>query len=307
MAGTTPVVAITTFNIDRYTTVEAFLDDYRCLGLDTVELNGRVRQRVIDDLLPYIDRGEIKVSSLHIYCPRPDLPDLESVNLAALDEAERRQAVAFTQRTLATAHRVGARAVVLHAGHMPGLQPWSHNLLELYRSERGSARYLAAKEELVRRRREECPPHLAAAERSLVELAETVAREGWPIMLGLENNVFRHVPVLEEYEAWFERHAGAPIGLWFDIGHGQVLQNLGLGEMSALLSRLGDRLIGLHLHDCLGVDDHLVPGTGEVDFTLLAPYLRPDVLRVLEYGGRFTLEKIREGIAYLRGLGVLGP
>jgi hypothetical protein len=60
-----PIVAITAFNIDRYTTVEAFLDEYRTIGLDTIELNGRVRQHVIDALMPYIEREEIRICSLH--------------------------------------------------------------------------------------------------------------------------------------------------------------------------------------------------------------------------------------------------
>lgn len=303
-----PVVAITAFNIDRYTTVEAFLDEYRAIGLDTIELNGRVRQSVIDELEPYIERGEIKISSLHIFCPRPDVADLDGLNLASIEETERRLAVGLTRRTIATAHRLGARAVVVHAGHMPPLRPLCHDLMELYRAgEQGSARFAALREEVVRRRRAERQPYVDAAEQSIVELAEYVVREGWRVVLGLENNVYRHVPVLDEYEAWFERHAGAPIGLWFDIGHGQVLQNLGLGEMSALLERLGNRLVGLHLHDCLGVNDHLVPGMGEIDYQLVTPYLRPDVLRVLEYGGRFPLDRIREGIAYLRDRRVLGP
>lgn len=302
-----PVVAITAFNIDRYTTIEAFLDDFRFLGLDTIELNGRVRQPVIDELVPYIERGEFKVSSLHIYCPRPDVADLEGLNLAAIDEEERRLAVRLTRRTVATAHRLGARAVVVHAGMMPPLRPLCHGLLELYRAGgKDSAQFAALREETVLRRRAERQPYVEAAERSIVELADEVVREGWQVVLGLENNVYRHVPLLEEYEAWFERHAGAPIGLWFDIGHGQVLQNLGLGEMSTLLERLGDRLVGVHLHDCLGVDDHLVPGMGEIDFRVLTPYLRPDVLRVLEYGGRFALNKIVEGIAYLRERQILG-
>lgn len=68
------IIAITAFNIDRYTTVEAFLQDFRIIGLNTIELNGRVRQSVIDELVPYIERGEIRISSLHVFCPQPDVP-----------------------------------------------------------------------------------------------------------------------------------------------------------------------------------------------------------------------------------------
>jgi sugar phosphate isomerase/epimerase len=302
-----PIVAITAFNIDRYTTVEAFLDEYRQIGLDAIELNGRVRQEVIDELVPYIERGEIRISSLHIFCPRPDVADLEDLNLASPDEAARKVAARHAMNTISTAQQLGATAVVVHPGHIPPLRPLSVRLKELYRAgEKGSARYAAVRDELVSARRAARQPYLEAGERSLVEMAEHAARKAPRVRLGLENNVYRHLLLLDEYDAWFERYEGAPIGLWFDIGHAQVQESFGLGEMEPLLQRHGHRLLGLHLHDCRGVDDHRVPGTGEIDFTVVNPHLRPDVLRVLEYGGRGQpLSQIAEGVRYLRGTGVL--
>ncbi len=303
-----PIVAITAFNIDRYTTVEAFLDEYRLIGLDTIELNGRVRQHVIDELMPYIERGEISISSLHVFCPRPDILDEEELNLASPEEEARRLAVACTRETIATAHRLGAGAVVVHPGQIPSLRPLSLQVYDLYRARgQAGAEFAAARAELVRRRREERKPYVEAAEKSLAELAGYIVQQGWRVRLGLENNLYRHLPLLEEYDDWFARYDGAPIGLWLDIGHAWCLENLGLGEMHALLAKHGARLIGLHLHDCMGVDDHLVPGTGEIDFSVLKPYLRPDVLRVLEYGRRVDpVGRIAEGIAYLRDTGILG-
>ena len=303
-----PIVAITAFNIDRYTTVEAFLQEYRQIDLGAIELNGRVGQPVIDDLRPYVERGEIRISSLHLFCPRPEVAGPEDLNLASPDEAARRVAVTLAMNTISAAQRLGARAVVVHPGHIPPLRPLSERLKELYRAgEQGSARYAAVRDELGRERRAQRQPYLDAGERSLVELAEHAAGTVPRVRLGLENNVYRHLLLLEEYDDWFERYDGAPIGLWFDIGHAQVQENLGLGGMEPLLQRHGRRLLGLHLHDCLGIDDHLVPGTGEIDFAIVRPYLRPDVLRVLEYGSRVQpVSRIAEGVRYLREQGVLG-
>ncbi len=303
-----PIVAITAFNIGRYTTVEAFLEEYRRIGLDAIELNGRVRQQVVDDLVPYVERGEIRISSLHVFCPRPDVVDQEELNLASPAEEARRLAVACTRDTIATAHQLGARAVVVHPGQMPSLRPLSMEVYDIYRDEGpAGVRFLAARAELVRRRQAERVPYVEAAEKSLDQLAGYIVQQGWGVTLGLENNLYRQLPLLEEYDAWFERFDGAPIGLWLDIGHARCLANLGLGEMGPLLERHGHKLLGLHLHDCLGVDDHLVPGTGEIDFAVLKPYLRPDVLRVLEYGGRGQpLSQIVEGIRHLKEQGVLG-
>ena len=305
-----PIVAITAFNIDRYTTVEGFVAEYRLIGLDTIELNGRVRERVIVDLLPYIERGEIKISSLHTFCPQPEVADAEEPNLASPDEEERRAALRRAQKTIATAGRLGASAVVVHAGAMPALRPLAEEVKELYRAGRGdSAGFARLRAELVERRRREGELFVQAAERSVVELAEYVERQGWRVRLGLENrDLCGQIPQAEEYDAWFARYPDAPIGLWFDTGHAQILQSLGLGDQRALLERHGERLVGLHLHDCLGVDDHIVPGSGGVDFDLLRPYLRPDVLRVLEYGRRIQpVERIVDGIRYLRERGILGP
>ena len=303
-----PIVAITAFNVDRYTAVEPFLHEYRLIGLDAIELNGRVRQHVIDDLTPHVEREEIRISSLHIFCPRPDDVDPEDLNLASPAEEARRLAVTCARDTVATAQRLGARAVVVHPGQIPSLRPLSTQLSALYREgEQARPRFAAAREAMVRRRREERQPYVDAAERSLAELAGFIARQGWSVRLGLENNLYRHLPLLDEYDAWFERFDGAPIGLWFDIGHAWCLENLGLGEMGPLLERHSERLVGVHLHDCIGLHDHLVPGTGEIDFSVLKPYLRPDVLRVLEYGSRVQpVERIADGIVYLREKGILG-
>jgi sugar phosphate isomerase/epimerase len=111
---------------------------------------------------------------------------------------------------------------------------------------------------------------------------------------------------MDEYDAWFDKYDGAPIYLWYDFGHGAILDNLGLGDSSTLFERHSHRLLGLHLHDCRGIQDHIVPGTGDIDFAFVRPYLGPDVLRVLEYGQRVhPIVRIREGIEHLREVGVL--
>jgi sugar phosphate isomerase/epimerase len=48
------------------------------------------------------------------------------------------------------------------------------------------------------------------------------------------------------------------------------------------LDRLGSRLIGIHLHDVTGVDDHRAPLMGSFDFSILKPYIKKDTLLVLE-------------------------
>lgn len=303
-----PVVAITAFNIDRYTTVEAFLDEYRLIGLSAIELNGRVRQHVIDDLMPTIERGEIRISSLHNFCPRPELLDRVDLRLSSPDQEVRRLAVEHTCTTILTAQRLGAAAVVLHAGEILALRPVMAQLKELFRAgQQGSEEFVRLKAELVERRKQEQDVYVQAAERSLVELAEFIARKDIPVKLGLETrDYYNQIPQRGEYDVWLERYSDLPVYLWYDLGHGEILENLGLGDKRALFRAHGSRLVGLHLHDCSGVQDHIIPGTGEIDFGLVKPYLRPDVLRVLEYGSKVQpVMRIRDGIQYLKEQGII--
>jgi len=302
------IVAITAFNIDRYTTVERFLDEYRMIGLNTIELNGRVRQHVIDALTPFIEREEIAISSLHNFCPRPEIVDRVNLRLSSLDEQIRRLAVQHTQHTIATAHRLGARAVVLHAGEIQALRPLAKTLKEPYQAgEKDSTRFAQVQEALLVRRKQLRKTHVSAAERSIVELAEFVTRKNLGVKLGLENrDYYGQIPQVEEYDAWFERYDGMPVYLWYDLGHGEILENLGLGDKGALFDSHGHRLLGVHLHDCSGIKDHIVPGTGDIDFEFYKPYLCPKVLRVLEYGRRVRpVARIAEGIQYLREKGII--
>ena len=55
-----------------------------------------------------------------------------------------------------------------------------------------------------------------------------------------------------------------------------------LGDQVEPLERFRDRLLGFHLHDARGLDDHLAPGEGQLDFARFAPYAGDGVALVLE-------------------------
>lgn len=301
-------LSITTFNIDRYTTLESFLREYRGIGLNTVELNGRVPQEVIDELLPYIDRGDLRISSLHNFCPKPVIGiDEKELQLSSLDEQKRCMAVSLTRKTIETAERVGAKAVVLHMGKVEGLSEIERKLSELYRAgRRGDDEFLCLRNELIDKRFVMREKYVDASSKSLCELSEFIVKKGYSIKLGLENRYrYYEIPTVSEYDLWFDKYRDHPVFFWYDFGHGEVLRKLSLLNRDELFNRHGNRLIGLHIHDCSGIDDHLVPGSGDIDFSFIKSYLRPDVLRVLEYGRRFELNDIAGGIDYLKRTGIL--
>ncbi len=52
------------------------------------------------------------------------------------------------------------------------------------------------------------------------------------------------------------------IGDWHDTGHAETPALLGLTPLVEWLQANGSRLIGLHLHDVIGMESHYAPGTG---------------------------------------------
>jgi hypothetical protein len=52
---------------------------------------------------------------------------------------------------------------------------------------------------------------------------------------------------------------GSAVGFWFDTGHGAMHRHLGFFERPDRSVALRDRLVGMHIHDVDGVDDHFAP------------------------------------------------
>lgn len=300
-----PGLSITTFNIDRYTTLESFLREYKEIGINILELNGRVPQLVIDELYPFIERGEIKISSLHNFCPKQDIDERE-IQLSSLDNTMRKIAVDLTIETIEAANRVGARAIVLHVGGMKELADLEGSLRELYRANRqDSTEYNLIRDKLIHERTEVAKRYTQSYEKSLYELSDFIIKKNYDIKLGLENRYYYYeIPFIDEYDELFSQYPELPIYLWYDFGHGDVLHNLSLIDKHELLRRHGKRLVGLHIHDCRGIGDHMVPGTGDIDFTHIKEYLNPSIIKVLEYGRRFDTKSIVQGIRFLENSGV---
>ncbi len=59
-------------------------------------------------------------------------------------------------------------------------------------------------------------------------------------------------------------------------------------------------MIGIHLHDVVGVSDHRVPLTGEFDFRKLKPYLSKDTIKVVEAFVSAPVEQVLEGMSFIR-------
>ena len=56
----------------------------------------------------------------------------------------------------------------------------------------------------------------------------------------------------------------------------------------------------VHLHDAVGLSDHLAPGTGEIVFKHLNSYLKADTLKVIELKPGIKASEVSEGIRFVR-------
>ena len=120
------------------------LREIRDLGFDYAELSHGIRVSLVPGILEAVGAGEIKISSLHNFCPLPLGVNHAAPNLYQFSDERPRQrelAIKHTLKTFEFAERVQAPLVVLHLGSME-LKDFGGKLEEmLERGERASPKY----------------------------------------------------------------------------------------------------------------------------------------------------------------------
>lgn len=289
----------------RFANMVEFAARAEALGFDQVEPNAWLTPRRLREL---IESG-IPISSIHSPCPavpssRGD--GASSLLLSSLDESERREAVSFAERTVDLASSVGAAAIVLHMGEAPVDRSLQAELSRLHSAGlSGSEDYRHVKDELLYRRASAVAPHFEAARRSLLELSEYSGQRG--IVLGVETRFHVHeIPDMDEMGHLLKEAPADTVGYWHDVGHAEVQQRLGVGRHEEWLARFKKRMVGIHLHDVVGVSDHYAPGKGEIDWKMVAGYLTPGSVKVCEIGEWNDEEQLRGVIDFLKNQGIAG-
>src|ERR1017187_10567087 len=111
----------TCWNSHRHTDGRAMLREIHSLGFDRAELSNGIRISLLPGIFDAVDAGEIKISSLHNFCPLPMGVNHASPNLYEFSDERPRQrelAVKHTLKTFELAERVKAPVIVLHLGSM---------------------------------------------------------------------------------------------------------------------------------------------------------------------------------------------
>src|SRR5215470_14668884 len=121
------------WNSSRHTDGRAMLREIRDLGFEYAELSHGIRISLLPGIIEAVDAGEIKISTLHNFCPLPIGVNHAAPNLfkfTSLDARERENAYRHSLKTLETAARLKAQLVVLHMGCIE-MKEYTDRLLDM--------------------------------------------------------------------------------------------------------------------------------------------------------------------------------
>lgn len=298
----------TSWNAGRHSSGRELVAEIRELGFSAIEVNYRVRARALADIKALVRAGEVSVPSLHNAVPCSEDQDLATAHsafpLSSPEKKVRQRGIDLARWTLDHACELGAQAVVLHLGEVE--MPGAENLEREYRlflKDGKTDQAAHFKQKMIAERSRHAAGFFGRALESLHRIALQALTCG--VRLGIENRYhWFQVPSFDELQEIFRQFPGETVGYWHDVGHAQTMENTGFTAHLAYLDAFGPRLVGCHLMDCVFDRDHLACGAGEIDFSVIAPYLRDSVLKVFELGQAATPEDIAASVPYLAKFGI---
>jgi sugar phosphate isomerase/epimerase len=290
------------------------LREIRDLGFEYAELSHGIRMSLVPGILDAVGAGEIRISTLHNFCPLPMGVNHAAPNLfkfSADDRRERDSARKHTLKTFEMAERVGAKLVVLHTGAADlgglfGTPDYTEKLEKMVEAgQKGTPKYEKLLSEIQERREKRKATPMRHAAEMIRDLAEAAGEKG--LLLGIENReAVEEIPFDYDIQFFLEE-LPENVRYWHDCGHAQIKENLGLIDLHAMhVETLAPRLAGFHIHDVIPPGmDHCPPGSGMIDFKALAPFVKPSHIKVLELNPAVPIEDVRKGIEFMKS--VWGP
>jgi len=304
---TAPLSLSTMWARGRYEDLYQFSCDASDWGFTAVEANAFVTSM---EALERLAAGPLPLSSLHNPAPNVRSPrgvSAYDLNLGALDEDERQEALSHALSTIDLASRLGARAVVLHMGHVPIGREKEKRIHALWHAgEMESDEYFAIQDAIPGIRNGVEQLHLERAMETLRALQDRARSRG--VLLGLETRHNLHeMPNAREMDVMLSAADPEVVGYWHDTGHAATQERCGSTGHEEWLRRYSSRLIGVHLHDVNSERDHQCPGAGRLDWSMVSRYLPEAAIRVCELGEWNGQECVAQAPAFLASMGVLAP
>ena len=297
----------TCWNVSRHTDGRAMIEEIKSLGFSQVELNYEVPESMVEPIYAMVEKGEIRISSLHNVFPfypenEPDY-GCNSLYLGFTDEEKRQRSIELLLQTIDYAERFGAGAVVVHPGEVAVPYNYDRKLTDLDREGKyESEEYMAIWHEMMEIRHRDSQFYVDRIVQSLDEVCERMARKGQRIAIGLETRSRAYqIPTIQETKYMLNKLEGAPVGLWYDIGHGMLMDKMRLYDAVKEVPEIKHKIVGLHIHESIGLSDHWCPYVVSEDETYFDRYL--DIIRdcpnkVFEIRG--TPEQIKSSFQLIR-------
>ncbi|WP_258296331.1 sugar phosphate isomerase/epimerase family protein [Paenibacillus peoriae] len=262
----------TCWNIKKHMVGRELVEEIRQLGFSRVELNYNITREMLTTIEPMIERGEIGISSVHNTFPHTPDPDYgtDSVLLGFDDESKRQRAIELLVQSAEYAHRYGAKAVVVHPGEVPFPYDISEELEDIFNEQgRDSAAYQTLWGQMLERRNSLSGHYVQRIRDSLEEVCDRIASKGYDVAIGIETRSRCYqMPTLQEAKTIIDRLKGAPVYLWYDIGHGMIMDQMGLYDNAKEANEMIDYILGVHIHETIGLSDHWCPyiHSGDLEF-----------------------------------------
>jgi sugar phosphate isomerase/epimerase len=304
------------WNSGRHQDGRDMLREIADLGFQYAELSHGIRVSLIPGIIAAVEAGDIRISTLHNFCPLPMGVNHPAPNLfkfTATEKRERDLAWKHSLKTIETAQRVGAKLVVLHSGEVNlagffGKPEYQDKLEELAAANQvGTPRYQKIVEDLEKRRESRKEQPMALSLDFIRRLADVAVEAG--ILLGIENREAVEEIPFDHDLPFFLDQLPENVRYWHDCGHAEIKQQLGFIDHRLHFETMSSRLGGLHIHDVIltptGPHDHAPPGSGIINYEALKPFIRPDHIKVIELNPGVTPEDVKRGYEHIRS--VWGP
>ncbi len=261
------------------------VEEFLRMGIQDLELGHGLRVSQIEGILRVVDRGDIRIHSLHNFCPHPleiptDSPDC--YEFTSHRESDRRRAIQLTRQTIQLAEKVGAHTIVLHGGRARTLKVQRECLGALKDGSFLTKSFGRRKVAFVQARETAGSVLLERLREALQELLPVADEAG--VQLALENRErYEDVPSEREMLGFLDSFSSPNLGYWHDFGHAQIKENLGFLDHHRWVASAAGHLQGCHIHDVLWPnDDHLPPFSGEIAFSRLMPLIPSGTAMVFE-------------------------
>src|ERR1043166_5103362 len=173
------------------------LHEIHRMGFEYAELSHGIRLSLVEGIQAALKAGEIKISSVHNFCPLPVGVMHAAPNIYLLsspDDRERERAIKQTLKTIEFAVQCKAQVIVMHLGRVfmrPLMWPsYTDKLLNMVRNGKHVLpRYERVRFKAITLREKKREPYWKQLLKSLDKVVEHAKQAG--VKLGAENRLLR--------------------------------------------------------------------------------------------------------------------